>query len=201
METVLALSVDIGHHSYRPEMAEGIKDSLSELGPVQVRGAWSPAADNISDIVVVVQWIGLALAAGFVGEAGADFYRLLKRKLVAYYRDLAANFEQHPSLGEVHFAYDDVLVVVQLPGDERVPDFDEILELVSLRMNSGRLADLTLTRLDMPMHYEDEYGSWSIEWYPNSLEEYNIWAVTGDDAMWVQHPYDAANDEWLSESL
>lgn len=186
------------HWSYTEEQGELLRVFLAEIGPGRVRGNWAAAADLISEIGVVVEWVGIALAAGFVGEAGADFYRFLRQKLKEYVETARLRFENRARLSQIRLQYADVDVIIQLPVDEEVPDLGAIVGMVADRLATGRLREVHVVEVFMPMTYYGEYEKWLPDYTPASADGYGVWEVTGIDAQVVQHPYDAVNDEWLT---
>jgi hypothetical protein len=189
----------MNHWSYVGEQGDLLRKYLREIGPGRVRGNWAPAADGIVDLGVVVQWVALAFAAGFVGQAGSNFYTYLRGVLARYVADAKARFDSRPCLNEVRIEYADLDVIIRIPSNEELPDFAELMLLLAERLTSGRLREVPMGVVEvfMPMRYEAEIDQWMEHYYPESCDEYGVWAITGVTSGVVVHPYDAINDQWL----
>ena len=189
----------MNHYSYVGEQGDLLRKYLREIGPGRVRGNWAPACDGIVELGVVVQWVALAFAAGFVGQAGSDFYTRLRDTLVRYVADAKARFDSRPCLNEVRIEYEDLDVVIRIPVNEELPDFAKLILLLSQRLAGGRLAEVPMGVVEvfMPMMYDAGTDQWMEQYYPASSDEYGVWGITGVTSGVVVHPYDAVNDQWL----
>lgn len=189
----------MNHWSYVGEQGDLLRGYLREIGPGRVRGNWAPAADGIVELGVVVQWVALAFAAGFVGQAGSDFYTYLRETLARYVADAKARFDSRPCLNEVRIEYADLDVIIRIPNSEELPDFAELIRLLTERLASGRLREVPMGVVEvfMPMMYDAEIDQWMEDYFPESRDEYGVWAITGVTSGVVVHPYDAINDQWL----
>lgn len=190
----------IRHSSYTEEQGDLLREYLSELGPGRVRGSWAPAADGIVEVGVILQWVAVPFVMGFLREAGSDFYKLLKPQLSRYVAIARNRFKERATFSELRVEYSDLDVIIRTLGDEELPDVNGLLELLAQRLTSGRLREVPggVFEVFMPTTYDTEYESWNCDYYPTSLEQYGVWAITGVTSDVFQHPYDAINDCWLN---
>jgi len=106
----LSVRCEFRSSGYSQEEISELRSDLSEIAPLQARRLGIPAAGASYDIWFIINWTGVAVLTGVIGNAAHDLIKLLGARLVAFWQRKQENhpYKLPPDVYYLKFQFEDV---------------------------------------------------------------------------------------------
>ncbi len=199
---VQAIVFDITYEGlvYTSEDSARLQQEFQELGSVRSRPHYAPAAGWGVDIMMVISFIGLAIAGGLIEHITGKFFDSIVKKLQDFYRERRPEGLRFPR--SIRLSYDDMDITVLLISEGVLEKLPEILTTIHEHIIAAPSEERPIHEITLPMEYRGG------EWRPINLDNpsgieyqdpYRYWRTAPRDLSGSAYIYDSHERIFIDE--
>jgi hypothetical protein len=186
--------------AYTSEDSASLQQDLQELGSVRSRPHYSPAAGWGVDIMMVISFIGVAVAGGIIEHITGNFFDIVVKKLRDFYRPRRHEGLRFPR--SIRLSYDDMDINVLLLSEDALEKVPQLLIAINEHIIATLSDERPIHEITLPMEYSD--GEWRAINLDNPsgieyIDPYRYWRTAPRDVSGSAYIYDSHERTFIDE--
>jgi len=137
-----------------------LKATFQSLGFARFRGQHLPEAGGVTELWLVIEFIGLSAAAGIIGHIASKFYETLSVGLLKFIARKSKQDPIYPEFMSMRITYDDLDIVISLPDNQTIEKLKNIISVIEKHLTQRPLSENLVQYVAIPVEYTD--GHWEL---------------------------------------
>lgn len=163
---------------FEAENIEILKDELSKIGNLRTRGFFKELGGESPDLVIAIQWFGLAVLSGIIQHLTTKNYERILSAIRSYREKSKIKNSDFQPYAMIIFSYDDLDIEITMPNATNIDFFVRIMKKISERISSEPLKARKIIKISIPYYFDESEEAWmqTFDWKQVNFES-RYWAI------------------------
>ena len=177
-EAINFIEIKYYEEYFEAENIEILKSELSRIGNLRTRRFHKELGGESPDLLISVQWVGLAVLSGIIQHLTAKYYEKILLAINSYReKSKIGNPDFHP-YAMIIFSYDDLDIEITLPNVTSIDFFNKLMKKISEKISSEPLKSRKIIKISIPYYFDETEKAWmqTFDWTQVNFEG-RYWAI------------------------